>query len=144
MMRFTCWVHERGVCTIISREIHRGPGVYLDGTPIKRNTDVGFIAGDRQRKKEDGNHDEETEPRKPNWSQISVQILAGQAAVSAPANECLGASLSGRPKRAKSATVPLFFNTQDHRNLVQDFVGIRRAERSHPQSGKLSSLGLSA
>ena len=53
------------------RQIYRGPGIYLDGTPIKRKMDVGFTAGNGQ-SRTDSNTNENTSTRKPNWSEILV------------------------------------------------------------------------
>ncbi|KAL9019595.1 MAG: hypothetical protein Q9185_003137 [Variospora sp. 1 TL-2023] len=72
MNRFTVYVREHSTRATDCRQIYRGPGIYLDGkTPIKRKMDVGFTAGNGQ-SRTDGNTNENTITRKPNWSEILV------------------------------------------------------------------------
>ena len=71
MNRLTVWVREHSTRATDFRQIYRGPGIYLDGTPIKRKMDVGFIAGNGQ-SRTDSNTNENTSTRKPNWSEILV------------------------------------------------------------------------
>lgn len=46
-----------------SRQIYRGPGIYLDGTPIKRKMDVGFTAGNAQNRMDGSSTDKEMDSR---------------------------------------------------------------------------------
>ena len=55
-----------------SRQIYRGPGIYLDGTPIKRKMDVGFTAGNWQNRMDSSSTDKEIDSRKSNCSEILV------------------------------------------------------------------------
>ncbi|KAL2050313.1 hypothetical protein ABVK25_009421 [Lepraria finkii] len=71
MNRLTVWVREYSTRATDFRQIYRGPGIYLDGTPIKRKMDVGFTAGNGQ-SRADSNTNENTSTRKPNWSEILV------------------------------------------------------------------------
>ena len=65
MTRLTVWVGEHSTRVTNFRQIYRGPGVYLDGTPIKRKMDVGFTTGNVQ-SRIDTNNNENTSTRKPN------------------------------------------------------------------------------
>ena len=71
MNRLTVWVREHITRATDSRQIYRGPGIYLDGIPIKRKMDVGFTAGNGQ-SRTDSNTNENASTRKPNWSEILV------------------------------------------------------------------------
>ena len=68
----TVWVREHSTRATDSRQIYRGPGIYLDGTPIKRKMDVGFTAGNEQSRTDNTNTNENTSTRKPKWSEILV------------------------------------------------------------------------
>lgn len=46
MKRFTAWIDERDVHAAAHRRIYQGPGIYLDGSPVKRKMDVGITARD--------------------------------------------------------------------------------------------------
>ncbi len=70
--RLTVWVREHSTRATDSRQIYRGPGIYLDGTPIKRKMDVGFTAGHRQSGADNTNTNASTDTRKRNWSEILV------------------------------------------------------------------------
>ena len=72
MNRLTVWVREHSTRATDSRQIYRGPGIYLDGTPIKRKMDVGFTAGNGQSRTDSTNTNENTSTRKPHWSEILV------------------------------------------------------------------------
>ena len=67
----TVWVHKHSTRVTVSRQIYQGPGIYLDGTPIKRKMDVGFTAGNRQNRT-DSTTNKKTDTPKPNWSEILV------------------------------------------------------------------------
>ena len=72
MDRFTVWARKYGMRATDSRQIYRGPGKYLDGTPIKRKMDVGFTAGNGQSGADNANTHESTDTRKRNWPEILV------------------------------------------------------------------------
>ena len=72
MERLTVWVHKSGTRAIVSRQIYRGPDIYLDGTPIKRKMDVGFTAENGQSGADDTNTYESTDTQRRNWSEILV------------------------------------------------------------------------
>ncbi|MCJ1250102.1 hypothetical protein MMC30_007328 [Trapelia coarctata] len=42
MKHFTAWINESGVNAAPHRRIYQGPGIYLDGSPVKRKMDVGI------------------------------------------------------------------------------------------------------
>ncbi|MCJ1473154.1 hypothetical protein MMC13_001805 [Lambiella insularis] len=72
MKRFTAWINECGVHSAAHRRIYQGPGIYLDGSPVKRKMDVGIIACHGQSKSEDDGNSENTDASIPNWTQIMV------------------------------------------------------------------------
>ncbi|KAL8903406.1 MAG: hypothetical protein Q9207_003952 [Kuettlingeria erythrocarpa] len=71
MDHLTAWVRKHSTRATVSRQIYRGPGIYLDGTPIKRKMDVGFTAGNGH-SRTDSKTKENTSTQKPNWSEILV------------------------------------------------------------------------
>ncbi|KAL9028237.1 MAG: hypothetical protein Q9196_003371 [Gyalolechia fulgens] len=70
--RLTVWVGEHSTGATASRQIYRGPGIYLDGTAIKRKMDVGITAGNGQGRINDSSANKNKDALKPNWSQILV------------------------------------------------------------------------
>ena len=68
----TVWVGKHSTHAADSRQIYRGPGIYLDGTPIKRKMDVGLTAGNEQSEFDDSSTKKKPDTRKPNWKQILV------------------------------------------------------------------------
>ena len=66
------WISKHSTRATESRQIYRGPGKYLDGTPIKRKMDVGFAVGNRQSGAGNTNTNESTNTRKRNWPEILV------------------------------------------------------------------------
>lgn len=67
-----CGSRRHSMGATVSRQIHRGPGKYLDGTPIKWKMDVGFTAGNGQSGTDNTSTHENTGTRKRNLSEILV------------------------------------------------------------------------
>jgi len=72
MKRFTAWIDERGVHVAARRRIYQGPGIYLDGSPVKRKMDVGITARHRQSQGYEDGVDEKPDARIFNWADILV------------------------------------------------------------------------
>ncbi len=61
--RFAVWTTERGERFAAGRQIYQGPGVYLDGSAVKRKMDVGITARHGQSKgHEDGVEEKSNTP----------------------------------------------------------------------------------
>ncbi len=72
MKRFTAWIDERGVHVAPHRRIYQGPGIYLDGSPVKRKMDIGIMARHRQSQGYEDGVDEKPDARISNWADILV------------------------------------------------------------------------
>ena len=72
MTTFTTWTTERDERVATRRQLYKGPGVYLDGSPVKRKMDVVITARHEQSKgDEDGVGETFDEPNS-NWAEILV------------------------------------------------------------------------
>ena len=69
--RLVEWITHRGSHSTTCRQIHQGPTVYLDGSPIKRKMDVGIMVHHGQSKSEDGIEEKLSTPIS-NWAEILV------------------------------------------------------------------------
>ncbi len=74
--RLVVYVNDRGSHSITCRQIHQGPTVYLDGSPIKRKMDVGITAHHGQSKSEDDGVAENSNIPFSNWAKILVTVMA--------------------------------------------------------------------
>jgi len=72
MKRFTAWIDERGVHIAARRRIYQGPGIYLDGSPVKRKMDVGITARHKQSQGYKDGVDEKPNARISKWADILV------------------------------------------------------------------------
>lgn len=72
MKLFMAWITERGECITSGRQIYQGPGVYMDGSPLKRKMDVGITARHRQSQGYEDGVDEKPDARISNWADILV------------------------------------------------------------------------
>jgi len=72
MKLFMTWTTERGECITSGRQIYQGPGVYLDGSPLKRKMDVGITARHRQSQGYEDGVDEKPDARISKWADILV------------------------------------------------------------------------
>ena len=66
------WINDRGSYSITCRQIHQGPTVYLDGSPIKRKMDVGITARHGQSQTEDDGVVKTLYIPFSNWAEILV------------------------------------------------------------------------
>jgi len=72
MKRFTAWINERGVRAAARRRIYQGPGIFLDGSPVKRKMDVGITACHKQSQGYKDGVDEKPDARISKWADILV------------------------------------------------------------------------
>ena len=70
--RFMVWVNERGVHAAARRQIYQGPGIYLDGSPVKRKMDVGITARHGESKDDVDRAGEKPEAWISDWAEILV------------------------------------------------------------------------
>ena len=70
--RFTVWVNERGIHAAARRQIYQGPGIYLDGSPVKRKMDVSITARHGESKDDVDRAGEKADTPISDWAEILV------------------------------------------------------------------------